>query len=74
MMAVVQQNKGKTRPVLDYRALNKHVSNHSGGSDTCDDKLRKWRRLGNNIVLLDLRKACLQICVEPGMWKHQTVR
>ena len=67
MMAVVQQNKGKTRPVLDYRALNRHVFNHSGGSDTCDDKLRKWRRLGNNIVLLDLHKAYLQICVETGM-------
>ena len=45
MMAVVQRVKGKTRPVLDYRALNKHVSNHSGSSNTCDDKLRKWRRV-----------------------------
>ena len=61
MMAVVQQN-------------NKHVSNHSGGSDTCDDKLRKWRRLENNILLLDLRNAYLQIRVDPGMWKHQTIR
>ena len=33
MMAVVQHVKGKTRPVLDYRALNKHVSNHSGSSN-----------------------------------------
>ena len=74
MMAVVQQNKGKTRPVLDYRALNKHVSNHSGGSDTCDDKLRKWRRLETNILLLDLRNAYLQIRVDPGMWRHQTIR
>ena len=39
MMAVVQHVKEKTRLVLDYRALNKHVSNHSGSSDTCDDKL-----------------------------------
>ena len=37
MMIVVQHVKGKTRPVLKYRALNKHVSNHSGSSDTCDD-------------------------------------
>ena len=74
MMAVVQHVKGKTRPVLDYRALNKHVSNHSGSSNTCDDKLRKWRRLGNNVVLLDLRKAYLQIHVAKDMWKHQTVK
>ena len=36
--------------------------------------MRKWRRLGNNVVLLDLRKAYLQIHVAKDMWKHQTVK
>ena len=74
LMAVVQHVKENTRPVLDYRALNKHVSNHSGSSDTCDVKLRKWRHLGNNVVFLDLRKAYLQIHVAKDIWKHQTVK
>ena len=43
MMADVQHVKRKTYPVLDYRSLNKPVSNHFGSDDTCDDKLRKRR-------------------------------
>ena len=36
--------------------------------------LRKWRRLGNNVVLLVLRKAYLQIHLATDMCKHQTVK
>jgi ribonuclease HI len=74
LMAVQQLNKGKVRPVLDFRALNQHVSSHSGASDICDETLRKWRQVGDNITLLDLRKAYLQLHVDSELWKHQVVK
>jgi transposase InsO family protein/predicted aspartyl protease len=73
MMAVKQINKGKVRPVLDFRQLNRYVSSHPGASDVCDETLRKWRRVGDNIALLDLRKAYLQLHVDQTLWKHQVV-
>lgn len=74
MMAVEQCNKGNVRPVLDYRELNRYVSSHPGGSAVCDETIRKWRMVGENIALLDLRKAYLQIHVHPDLWKHQVVK
>ena len=40
LMAVVQQNKKKIRPVLDYRELNQFVSSHAAESAICSDKVR----------------------------------
>ena len=57
LMAVVQNNTEKIRPVLDYRELNQFVSSHTGESVVCGDKLRSWRRLGTNLTTLDFRKA-----------------
>lgn len=74
LMAVSQVNKGKVRPVLDFRQLNKFVSSHPGASDVCDETMRKWRRVGENIALLDLRKAYLQLHVDSSLWKHQVVK
>jgi hypothetical protein len=74
LMAVVQCNKGKVRPVMDYRELNQHVSSHTGESDVCGEKLRKWRRSGTNVKMLDLRKAYLQLHVSPELWKYQVVK
>ena len=39
LMAVIQVNKPKVRPVLDYRELNQYVSTHTGASVVCVDKL-----------------------------------
>ena len=52
MMAVVQHVKGKTRPVLDYRALNKHISNNSGSSNTMMAFGRVFQRLIKHLMLL----------------------
>ena len=41
MMAVVQDTKGKVRPVLDFRELNIYVQSHTGDNDICDETLRK---------------------------------
>lgn len=74
LMAIVQSNKSKVRPVLDYRELNQFVSSHTATSDVCHEKLRRWRTLGSNVSLVDLRKAYLQIRVHPDLWRFQVVQ
>ena len=73
LMAVIQSNKGKVRPVMDYRELNQFVSSHTAESEICSEKLRSWRKLGNNLAIIDLRKAYLQISVDPDLYKYQVV-
>ena len=40
LMAVVQRNKRKVRPVMDFRELNTHIDAFTADSDVCVDKLR----------------------------------
>lgn len=72
-LAVVQEHKGKTRPVLDFRELNGFVDARTADADVCADRLREWRRQGSNTVLLDLSSAYLQIHVDKSLWPFQTV-
>lgn len=62
-MAVRQQKQGKVRPVLDCGDLNSHVDAYTAEADVCTDQLRRWRRHGSNVSVVDLRKAFLQIHV-----------
>lgn len=73
LMAVEQRNKTKIRPVLDYRELNSHVTPHTADADVCADTLRKWRRHGTNIAVIDLKRAYLQLRTEQHLWPFQTV-
>lgn len=73
LMAVVQANKEKVRPVLDFRELNEHVSSHTGQAVVCSDKIRRWRKLGTRLSIVDLKKAYLQIRVKPELWPYQVV-
>jgi ribonuclease HI len=73
LMAVVQHNKDKVRPVLDYRKLNEFIDPHTGDSDVCGEKLRKWRCMGTNLKMLDLKNAYLQVHLNEEQWKYQTV-
>ncbi|KFD71439.1 hypothetical protein M514_16371 [Trichuris suis] len=73
LMAVVQRNKHKVRPVMDFRELNRHIETFTADSDVCAEKLREWRRQGANVSLIDLKKAYLQICVDQSLWPYQTV-
>ncbi|XP_043198082.1 uncharacterized protein LOC122368321 [Amphibalanus amphitrite] len=73
LMAVVQENKGKVRPVLDFREINTFVDTYTADVDVCDEKLREWRQMGANVALLDLQKAYLQIHVDESLWPYQTV-
>jgi len=72
-MAVVQQNKAKVRPVMDFRELNAHVDAFTASADVCADKLREWRRQGIHVTVVDLRKAYLQLHVHESLWSFQTV-
>lgn len=75
LMAVIQRNKGKVRPVLDYRELNGSVQCHSGeDAAVCDETLRKWRKLREPLKLLDLKSAYLQVHVDRKLWKYQLVK
>lgn len=74
LMAVVQRNKKKVRPVLDYREVNSFLSCHTAESAACNESLRTWRRLGTNVSIIDLRNAYLQLHVHPDLWKYQVVR
>ena len=73
LMAIVQQNKDKVRPVMDFRELNSHVDAFTANADVCADKIREWRRLGTNVAIVDPRRAYLQIRVHESLWSYQTV-
>ena len=73
LMAVQQSNKSKVRPVMDYRELNGFVTAHTADTDVCADQLRKWRRHGANVAVVDLKRAYLQLHVEERLWPFQTV-
>lgn len=73
LMAVVQQNKAKVRPVMDFRELNTHISAFTAESDVCAAKMREWRSQGTNVAIVDLMKAYLQIHIHESLWPYQTV-
>ena len=73
LMAVVQEQKQKVRPVLDYRELNGFVDAFTATAEVCAQKLSEWRRQGGNVSLLDLRNAYLQIHVDKAQRLFQTV-
>ena len=76
LLAVVQPTKDKVRPVMDYRELNEFVECHTGDEAVaiCAEKVRKWRQLGGEIRVVDLKSAYLQIHVAKELWQYQVVR
>ena len=74
----VKQEKGqivKIRPVLDFRFLNDYVVSCPGAATPlCQNRLREWRRWGPNCAVVDLKRAYLQIGIDPGLWCYQAVR
>ena len=73
LMAVVQRNKSKVRPVMNYREPNQFVSSHTADGDVSSRKLCSWRKLGENLDIIDLKKAYLKINVDEALWKYQVV-
>lgn len=74
LMAVVQANKNKVRPVMDYREVNEFVECHPGAdAAACDETIRRWRRMGEPLKILDLKSAYLQIHIDSSLWPFQQV-
>ncbi|XP_065182549.1 uncharacterized protein LOC135813378 [Sycon ciliatum] len=76
LIAKCQEHKASTpvRPVLDYRGLNQLIRNHPGcNTPVCGEKLRSWRQAGDNFHILDIRKAYLQVRLDPSLARFQTV-
>ena len=76
LMAVIQRKgvQKKVRPVLDFRQLNDTIENRPGGSTPlCRQRLRDWRKKGPQCAVVDLRKAYLQVRVDPSLWCYQAV-
>lgn len=71
LMAILQQNKSKVRPVMDFQELNHHVDAFTVDADVSAAKLRESQQKGSNVSLLDLRRAYLQIRVHESLWPYQ---
>ena len=72
-MAIVQQSKLKAPPVVDYRDINPYIEAYLHIYLRRSCKLWEWRQKGSNVLLLDLRKAYLQVRVDETLWSFQTV-
>ncbi|XP_065645691.1 uncharacterized protein LOC136076148 [Hydra vulgaris] len=72
-MAVVQQNKEKVRPALDFRELNTFIEAFTANTDACADKLRDWRRFAENVSIIDLSSAYMKLKIDEKLWAYQTV-
>ena len=76
-LAVSQPHKSSTpvRPCLDYRRLNDAIVSSPGlDAPACAETLRAWRAESpDDHVLLDLRKAYLQVRVHPDLLRYQVV-
>ena len=74
ILATMHPQKGKVRPVLDFRELNQYVSCHSGDEIAiCDESIRRWRKLGEKVKVVDLKSAYLQLHVVESLWPYQQV-
>ena len=76
LIAVSRKHK-QTTPVhlcIDYRSL-KHLIKSSPGADVLaiDQKLREWRQREADSVVLDIRKAYLQVRLDSSLLKYQVV-
>ena len=67
LMCVIQDNKKKIRPVLDYREINTFVKASTRDADVINDPMRDWSK-NNNDSVVDLRRAYLQIHVHKRHW------
>ena len=70
LIAIIQQNKSEVRPALDF---HEYVDAYTVQVNVCAQKLREWRKKGSNVLVLDLRRAYLQVHVHKSFWPYQTV-
>ncbi|XP_065189616.1 uncharacterized protein LOC135820229 [Sycon ciliatum] len=76
LLAKSQAHKSTTpvHPCLDYRGLNNLTKSNPGmDAPACAEKIRKWRQVGGQYELVDVRKAYLQVHVDPAILRYQVV-
>ena len=78
LLASTQEHKPTTpvRPCLDYHSLNELLHSSPGmQAPVCAEKLREWRMAGeaSDSVLINVKKAYLQIHVHPDLVRYQGV-
>ena len=74
LLAVHHDHKDKVRPVLDYRELNQYVQSHTAKSEVCPETLRRWRTMGDQLGVIDLKDAYLQLRISREQQDYQVVR
>ena len=73
MLAIWQEAKNKVQPVLDFRELNAFVQSHTAECDICPETLRKWRLMGDQLGIVDLKNTYLQLHVQRNLQDFQVV-
>ena len=59
---------------MDYRDLDKAIDSNPGPDvPSCDQKLRDWCLRGQEQVIVDIRKAYLQVRLHPSLLRYQAV-
>ena len=51
LMTIVQQNKLKVRPVMDYYELNSYIEAYTADTDVSASKLWEWHQKGSNVIV-----------------------
>ena len=74
LLAVYHNHKDKVRPVLDYHEMNQHVQSHTGESEVCPETLCRLRTMGDQLGVVDLKDAYLQLRVSHELQDYQVVR
>ena len=74
LMAILQENKPKVQPVMDYHELNEHVKAYTTNADVYAQTMREWRQQGPKAAIVDLHRAYLQTHIDKSMWPFQTVK
>lgn len=73
LVAMVQKNKTKVRPVLDHRKLNEWLNAHAANADVRAQKLNDWSQKWHDVDILNLRQAYLQLHINMSLWPFQSV-
>ncbi|XP_068237250.1 uncharacterized protein [Palaemon carinicauda] len=63
------------RGCKETQELNVNVKCHTGNdvTDVCSETLRKWRQTGENVSVVDLKSAYLQLSIDEKLWPYQLV-
>ena len=76
IMPVIQPHKSTpVRPVLDFTKFNTYIESKPGRNvKSCTDALRSWRKKHSQCVVLDIRKAYLQIRLEDDLKSYLGIK